>query len=176
MRPRKSQVAILVGLISLTVLLSACSGGKKSVITRQQVSAFLEDMDRAAQRKDVETIVAHLSPSVQFKLTIEGFGPTQTLSLNRDQYRDYATQGFAAIEAYDYRRGDTVINVDPDGQTAYVADETFETARMGGNVMQTVTRGTAVLKMEGDVLMIASGESVGRPAQPGSISRRAVLK
>ncbi|MDT4897409.1 MAG: hypothetical protein QOH25_2486 [Acidobacteriota bacterium] len=159
--------ALSCTLVALCFLSSACSSKPKGFITKQQVAAFLDEMDKAARNKDVDTLVANMSEDVQFKVTVEGFGPTQTLTFNRDQYRDYSKQGFGVIEDYDYRRGETVIKVEPDGQSAYVADETFETTTIGGQVTRTVARGTSILKLEEGKLVIVRGEAVARPLKPG---------
>ena len=166
MYPRTTLLAI--ALMTLCLISGACSSGKKGVITRERVSAFLEEMDNAAQRRDLDTILAHISSKAQFKVTLEGFGPTQNLSYNRDQYAESSRQMFEVLQAYEYKRGDTVINIDPDGQTAYVADETFENATIQGKVIRTVSRGTAVLVLEDGVLKITSSQTVGRPVQASS--------
>jgi hypothetical protein len=171
MYPRTSYTILAIALIALCLTSGACSSGKYGVITRERVSAFLNKMDEAAQRRDLDTILAHVSRKAQFKVTIEGFGPTQNLSFNRDQYADYARQVFAVVQAYEYKRGETVINIDPDGQTAYVADETFENATIQGNVIRTVSRGTAVLVLEDGELKITFSQSVGRPIQASSAPR-----
>lgn len=150
-------------LVALCFLSSACSSKQTGTITEQRVRAFLEEMDRAAKNKDVNAIVANLSEDAKFTLTIEGFGPTQTLSFNRDEYRDYSEQGFSAVSDYDYRRGDTVIRVEPDGQSAFVADETFETTTIGGQTIHSVARGTYILKLENGKLVISRSEAVARP-------------
>ena len=154
-------------LLALCFLSSACSSKPQGFITEQQVTAFLQEMDKAARNKDVDTLVGALSKDVKFKVTVEGFGPTQTLTFNRDQYRDYSKQAFGVVRDYDYRRGETVIKVEPDGQSAYVADETFETTTVGGQVIRTVARGTATLKLEDGKLVIWRSEAATRPLKPG---------
>ncbi len=167
MFPRKSFLPTLAcALIALCFLTSACSSKQKVVITEQQVSAFLAEMDKAGRNKDVEALVAMMSEDVQLKLTMEGLGPTQNITLNRDQYRDYSNQTLSMVKDYDYRRGETVIRVEPDGQSAYVADETFETTTIGNQTFHTVSRGTAVLKLENGKLVIYRSETIARPVQP----------
>jgi ketosteroid isomerase-like protein len=168
--------AICCALFALCFLSSACSSKQTGSITRQQVSAFLEEMEKAANNRDIEAIMSHISPDAQFKVTIEGFGATQNLALTHDQYRDYMTQGFNALESYEYKRGNTVINIEPDGQTAFVADEEFETATMKGQVIRTVATGTSTLKLEDGKLVIVSSNSVGRPAPPTPAAKRVSFK
>jgi hypothetical protein len=176
MFPRNSFQAICCALIALCFLSSACSSKPKGFITRQQVSAFLDEVETAAKNRDIEAIMSHVSPNAQFKVTVEGFGATQNLVLNHDQYRDYMTQALNVIESYDYKRGDTVINIEPDGQTAFVADEEFETATMKGRVISTVATGTSTLKLEDGKLVIVSSNSVGRPATPSAATNRVSFK
>ena len=167
MFPRKSLSTILTcALVALCFLSSACSSKPKGTITEQQVRAFLEELDKAANNKDVDAVIAAMSEDYQIKMTVEGFGPTQVMTLDRDQYRDYSKQAFSAVSDYDYRRGDTVIKVEPDGQSAYVADETFETTTIGGRTIKTVSRGSSILTLENGKLVISRTEALARPQQP----------
>lgn len=176
MSPRKSFQALSWMLIALSLLSSACSS-QKGFITRQQVVALLDEMEKAAKNRDIEALISYISPKAQFKVTIEGFGPQpQTMMLNRDQYREYSLQALNAIETYDFKRGDTVINIDPDGQTAFVADESYETVTMRGRVISTVIRGTSTLKLEDGKLVLVSSESVGRPAPVSPSANRVSFK
>lgn len=160
-------------LVALCFLSSACSSKQTGAITEQQVRAFLEETDRAANNRDVDALIAKLSENVQLKVTIEGFGPTQTLVFNRDQYRDYFKQGFSVVDDYHYSRGETVIKIEPDGQSAFVADETFETTTMGGQTIRSVARGTSILKLENGKLVLVRSEAIARPLQPAKKARSA---
>jgi hypothetical protein len=147
-------------MAALCLLSSACASKQQpqGFITKQQVSAFLDKMDKAANNKDIDAIIPMLSKDVQFRLVIDGFGMSQTLSFNRDEYIDYSRTGFAAVDAYDYRRGKTDIKIEPDGQSATVADEVFETSTMGGKTLRSVARTTSILKLEDEKLVIARSE------------------
>ena len=172
MFPRNSHLSTLsCALVSLCFLASACASKQQGVITEQKVSAFLAEMDKAARNKDVDALVAGMSEDVRLKLTIEGFGPTQTLTFNRDEYRDHSKQSMAVVGDYEYRRGETIIKVEPDGQTAYVADETFETVTIGGQTIGTVARGTSTLKLENGKLVITRSEASARPLKPSENAR-----
>jgi ketosteroid isomerase-like protein len=167
MFPRHSLVSILscALLVALCFLSSACSSKQTGPITEQQVRAFLEEMDKAANKRDVDAVIDAMSEDVELKMTIEGFGPTQIVTLNRNQYRDYSKQALGAVRDYDYRRGETVIKIESDGQSAFVADETFETMTIGGRTIKTVSRGTSILKLENGKLVIARSEVFARPQQ-----------
>ena len=167
MSPNRPLLSILSCALIALCFFSACSSKHNSVITEQQVSTFLNEMDNAARNKDVDGVVSRMSQDVQLKVTIEGFGPTQTVSLNRDQYRDYSNQSLSVTGDYDYRRGETVIKIEPDGQSAFVADETFETTTVRGQVIRTVSRGTSTLKLENGKLVISRSEATLRPLKTG---------
>jgi ketosteroid isomerase-like protein len=172
MLPRRSYLSTLsCVLIALCFLMSACASKQQGVITEQKVSAFLAEMDKAAMNKDVEAIIAGMSEDVRLKVTIEGFGPTQILTFNRDEYRDHSMRSMAFVGDYKYRRGETIIKVEPDGQTAYVADETFETMTIGGQTVGTVARGTSTLKLENGKLVITRSEATARPFSPEGKTR-----
>ncbi|HEX8847761.1 MAG TPA: hypothetical protein VF791_24185 [Pyrinomonadaceae bacterium] len=161
MFPRNSFLRVLpFALIALALLSSACSSRQKGPITRQQVLALLEEIDNAAKKRDVEGLASHFSRDAQLKVTIEGFGPgVQTLNFNREQYLDYSKQALDAMDAYDFKRGETVINIDADGQTAFVADESFETFTIRGQVMRSTARSMSTLKLEDGRLVITASES-----------------
>jgi hypothetical protein len=149
-------------IVALCLISSGCAGKQppppKGFITRQQVSAFLDKMDKAANNKDIDAIIPMLSKDVQFRVTIDGFGTSQTLDLNHDQYIDYSRTGFAAVDDYDYRRGKTEIKIEPDGQSASVADEIFETTTTGGKILRSVARTTSILKLENEKLVMARSD------------------
>lgn len=169
---RKTFPTVLGAIIGLCLLSSACSSGQNAVITREEVEALLVELDDAARRRDVDAVVSRLSETAQLRVTLD-FAPPITLSLNRDQYRDHTKQALSLVEAYEYKRGETVINIEPDGKTAFVADEIFETVTMRGKVIRTVTRSNATLKMENGKLVVTSSESVGGPAKTPPLSPRA---
>jgi hypothetical protein len=153
-------------LIALCFLSSACAKKPKGVITEQQVSAFLEAMDKAAQNNDLDAIIAGMSEDVRLKITLEGFGPTQTLTFDREQYRAHAVQSLGMTDFYDYRRGETVIKIEPGGHSAIVAAETYETSTIGNQTIGAVSRVTSILEMEDGKLVITRSEAVARPYRP----------
>lgn len=161
-------------IAAFCLLSSACSGkqAQGGLITRQQVSAYLAEMDKVANKRDVDALIPMLSKDVKFQITIDGFGTTQTLAFNRDEYVDYCRTGLAAVEDYEYKRGETDIKIEPDGQSAMVADEVFENSTMGGRKMRSVARTTSILKLEDGKLVLARSEGaililkVGEKIQP----------
>ena len=166
--------ALSCALVVVCFLSSACAKKQKGFITEQQVKAFMEEMDRAANNKDVDAIVALMSEDVQLKITTEGFGPPQTVTVDREQYKAQIKQTLGMTQVYHYRRGDTVIKVEPDGQSAMVAAEIFETTTIGGQTIGTVARETSTLEFEDGKLVVTRGEAVTRPLPSVKQSRSAV--
>jgi ketosteroid isomerase-like protein len=161
-------------LLALCFLSGACAKKQKGVITEQQVNAFLKEVDRAANSKDIEAVIALLSEDVHLDLTIEGFGPTQTMSLDREQYRKQMEQTLRMTNVYDYKRGETIIKVEPDGQTAFVIADIYETTKIGGQTIGTVSRETSTLEMEDGKLVVTRSAAVSRPLPSMNKSRPTV--
>lgn len=167
MSPRRLSTRALAAAAALSALcllaLVSCSG-QKSRITKEQVSAFLERMDQAARNKDVAALMTAFSEDAKFKVTIEGSErvPTFTFSMNREIYERHMRDTLGVVEKYDSKRGHTVINIEPDGQTAFVADELFETMTIKGQVIRSIARGTATLKLENGNLVITECDIAGR--------------
>jgi hypothetical protein len=155
---RKGSCAVVVFLISLGLLSSGCASRTEAggVLTEQKIQAALAEIDSAALRRDADAIAGYFSEHAQIKINLSGFGVgKQSMTFGRDQYRDYARQSYAAIEAYDYQRRDTVIKIAPDGQTAYVSDQVFESATMMGRTVRSVTAEAATVKLEGGKVVIS---------------------
>lgn len=164
MFPRKNFTpSISCTLIALCFLLSACAKKEKSVITEQQVNAFLQEMDRAANNNDADGILALMSKDVRLSIKIEGFGPTQTLSFDREQYRTHLKQSLGMTDVYDYKRGETVIKIEPDGQSAFVVADIMETSKIGQQTIGTIARETSTLEMEDGKLVVTRTAAVARP-------------
>jgi hypothetical protein len=162
MFPHNSRLQIFCcTLITLCLLLSAssCTRGRKSRITWQSVAAVLEEIDEAAKSKDADAIVKHFSKDAQIKVSVKGPNDARMeMAFTRDQYRDYAQHSYDLIDSYEYERTETVIKVNPDGQSAVVADEVLESATTGGQTIRSVTRETATFKLEGGRIVLSSLE------------------
>jgi ketosteroid isomerase-like protein len=169
MFPRKLFTPTLsCALVALCFFSGACAKKQKGVITEQQVNAFMEEMDKAANNNDVEAVVAMMSEDVQLSLTIEGFGPTQNMTFDREQYRAYSKQTMAMTDFYDYKRGYTVVKVEPDGLSAFVAAEITETSTIGEQTVGGVSRQTSTLEMVDGKLVITRSAAVMSPLPPVS--------
>jgi ketosteroid isomerase-like protein len=176
MFPRKFfTLTLACALIALCFLSSGCAKKEKGFITEQQVNALMEEIERAANNKDVDAIIALMSKDVQLKITVEGFGPPQTMTLDREQYRTQSKQSLGMTDVYNYRRGETVINVEPDGQSAVVVADVYETTTLGKQTIGTVSRETSILGLEDGKLVITRGEAITRPLPSVKKSRPAVF-
>ena len=151
-------------LIALCLLSSACAKKQKQgFITEQQVNAFMEEMEKAANRNDVDAILAMMSEDVRLSVTVEGFGQTQNLTFDREQYRAHIKQSLGMTNFYDYKRGYTAIQIEPDGQSAFVTAEITETAKIGDQTIGTVSTENSTLELENGKLVITRAAAVSRP-------------
>jgi hypothetical protein len=166
---------ISCSLVALCLLSTACARKEKGVITEQQVNALMEEMDRAANNNDVDAIVALMSKDARLSITMEGFGPTQTLYFDREQYRDYIEQTLKMTDVYDYKRGETVIKIEPEGHRALVVADIIETSTIDGRTIGTIARETSTLEIEDGKLVITRGAAVARPLPPATKARRAAF-
>ena len=164
-------------LLAFCILSSGgCSKKQKGGgITEAQVSSFMEELDRAEKNHDVDAIVALMSEDVRVNITAEGFGPAQNLAFNRDQFKAHSKQSLGMTNLMDYRRGDTAIKVQPDGQSAFVSAEKFKTYTINQQTAGSVTKVSLNLEVEDGKLVITRSDEVSRPlpaekkkARPGS--------
>lgn len=167
MFPRRLFIPTLFSaLIALCFLSGACAKKQKAVITEQQVTTLMEEMDRAANNNDVEAIMALMSEDVRLSVTVEGFGQTQNFTFDREQYKKHIEQTLGMTNVYDYKRGYTVIKVEPDGQSAFVTAEITETAKIGDQTIGTISTENSTLELEDGKLVITRGSALSRPMPP----------
>ena len=72
--------------------LDGCSSEKK--ITESEALDVFNKIDIATKNKDVDAIVAFISEKAEIKAIVTAAGQTQTLTFNRDQYRDFIKKAF----------------------------------------------------------------------------------
>jgi SnoaL-like domain len=167
MFPRRSLIQSLSCALIALCLTTACAK-KETVITEQKINAILEEIDAAARNRDIDTIVKHFSKKARITLKIKSsplvksesrYVPIDTRwTMTRDEYRDYYKRSMSDIDTFDYRRKDTIIKINADGQMAVVGDQVFETAKMGEADVSSVTEETAVFEIEDGQIVITSLE------------------
>lgn len=133
----------------LLVLLATIVSGVPTTATAHQVPAFikqsrgsgireseirniLDAMEAAASQKDVDGILKYMAPTITIKITVQLGSRAQSISLTREQYRQYLQQGFQATQT---RRGNYTnlkIQIAPNGKTATASYTLVEEATLEG--------------------------------------------
>ena len=67
-------------------------------ITESQIRKILADMQTAATKQDVDGIMKYMAPTIAITMTIQTANGSETLTLTREQYRQYLQQGFEMIQ------------------------------------------------------------------------------
>ena len=153
-------------LAVIAALVLACTGGQEQPaaqrggITKEQVEAVLEKLDRAIENRDVDGVLANFSDNAQIKITIEGTGSTMVFT--KSQYASNLKEGWGSVDAYEYSRRNTNIIVSPDGKSATVADDVLESVTISGQVLRTMTSEVATLSLEDGKLVATSMEGIVR--------------
>lgn len=129
------------------------SATKARSITKNEIVALLNRIDKASNNKDVDALCAQMAPNLVAKLTIEGQPP---LTLNLAQYKAAAAQGFAAVQNYKYTRTATQINIAPNGQSARVAATVQEQMTVNGTPMRGMSKQTTTVRLQGGRVLITS--------------------
>jgi hypothetical protein len=154
---------IACALLALCLLAGGCSTQSQVVLTRQQVAGFLEGWDSAQQNEDMAAVIFHLSPKLQYKLTIKGFGETETLTGNYQQYLASTKRGFEVGKLNSRERAATMIGVHPGGQSASAVFDLYENVTIEGEVFRTVTAVIMTIEQEDGRPVITSLEYVTSP-------------
>ncbi len=159
---RLNSLSKITTFLILAFLLNACAAEQKK-ITQQQVANVLSEIDRATQNKDMDGICDFMAKDAKISITIEGFGPTQHLTMTREEYRDNGKKAFIASSDYKFNRQDNKVTIEPDGSSATVTDKTYETVTIEGKEIRSVTSGIAVLRLENNKLVIVALDGVSKP-------------
>lgn len=169
MRSRYSLVVTLAVMMAGASLLSgACAAKRKDVLTEQQILAILDDVDKAANRRDVDGICAHMADDIRIKVMLIGFGDGRDFTFNRQQYKDYTKQGFQEVKSYTYTRKKTKVTIEPGGIRATVRDQICETIIVGNQTVKTVTDGTGKFMLKDGKVVMTSLEGITHPDDPAT--------
>ena len=109
------------------VLLVSCQALAAGPMTVEQIQQVIDAADAAAMRRDTRGIGSYLSEHFQKTVEVPYMGGTAATKLDKRGYLDLIDKGWADIEAYSYRREDTVINVAADGRSGESSSTITET-------------------------------------------------
>lgn len=121
---------------------------RENQIRESQIRAILDAMETAANQKDVAGIVKYMAPNITIKITVQLGTGAQSLSLSREQYRQYLQQGFETAERRSSNYTNLKIQVAPNGQTATATYTLIEEAVLKGQPGTFVSTSQETVKFE----------------------------
>jgi hypothetical protein len=130
------------------VLLVSCRALAAGPMTVEQIQQVIDAADAAAIRRDTQGIGEYLSERFEKTVEIPYRGGTAATKLDKHQYLDLIDKGWADMEAYSYRREDTVINVATDGRSGESSSTITETVVIGGETRVSKVREYARYALE----------------------------
>jgi hypothetical protein len=130
------------------VLLVSCRALAAGPMTVEQIQQVIDAADAAAIRRDTQGIGEYLSERFEKTVEIPYRGGTAATTLDKHQYLDLIDKGWADMEAYSYRREDTVINVATDGRSGESSSTITETVVIGGETRVSKVREYARYALE----------------------------
>jgi len=146
---------VLIGFAIAAATAAPAAVPPASRITERQVRDVLAKATRAANARDVATIMQTLAGDAKVVLDFRGpGGKRQRARMNRDQYEARAREGMRQMEKYAYTREKVDIAIAPDGQSATVKSQVREVAEYrGSTVVAAIDETTTLAFREGKLLI-----------------------
>lgn len=142
------------------VLLPVSSLLADDKITTDQINEVITATDAASENQDTQTIGRYLGEDFYKYIDVPGGAVPATVRIDKEQYLEMIENGWKTIDKYSYDRLDTVIHVDPDGQSAESFSTIVETVVMAdGQEMTSKVREYASYTLENDRTVIVRIES-----------------
>ena len=154
-----SSVCFLLAVCLLSFI--GCATKEKN-ITEAEVLDLMNKIEVAAKNQDIDAVIAAMSEKVQVRATVTASGKTQTVTFDRDQYRDVVRKSFTVGTNYTYSRQKTEVKISADGKSAIVTDEVSESITVNGQVVRTVGAEVATVGRENGKLVIQYLEATGK--------------
>ena len=131
-------------------------------LSEENIGAMYAQLIAAAQDKDVEGVLEHMSDDVHISIQAPadmGGG----MEVDKRQYREMLTQGWDGVDDYRLKVDIQQIDIAADGQSANVRDLTTESMRIQGVQVQASTLETATLQLLDGKVKFSRIEGVIQP-------------
>jgi len=138
------------------VLLVSCQALAADPITVEQIQQVITAADAAALRRDTQGIGTCLSERFEKTVSVPFPGGTAAMKLDKREYLDLIDKGWTGMEAYSYRREDTVINIASDGLSGESSSTITETVVIDGETRVSKVREYAQYALEDGKPVITS--------------------
>lgn len=115
-------------------------------LTEENIGAMYAQLIAAAQDKNVEGVLEHMSDEVRIRIQAPSVMGGD-MEMDKRQYRELLTQGWDGVDDYRLEVEIQQIDIAADGQSASVRDLTRETLRIQGSEVEASTLETATLQL-----------------------------
>lgn len=124
------------------------------VITKAQVKAVLDAIDKALVKKDAAAVAANYASNAVITATILERGETFKTRHGRDDYKKTLEAGFKSFDNYTLQRKELAVDIAPDGKTARCASTLIEKYSFDGKMQEAVSKElTSLAIVDGKVLV-----------------------
>jgi hypothetical protein len=121
-------------------------------LTERDLKAFIAKLDDAIAQRDVDTIIGRIAEHAVISVTVNTFGQTQTLRMNKRQYRDMLTLAWNGASSYEYDRSNEKITIA--GDQATITADIAESIVVEGQKVDTKARERATVESFDGTLML----------------------
>jgi hypothetical protein len=121
-------------------------------LTERDLKAFIVTMDDAIARRDADTIIGRIAEHAIISATVTVFGQTQTLRMNKTQYRQMLTTTWNGASSYEYERSNEKIVID--GDQAMITADIAESIVIEGKQVDTKARERVTVESFDGTLML----------------------
>ncbi len=158
--------------ISVFMAMLACAAnGQQSVgISKAQVQAVLDSIDKACLNKDATAVVANYASNAVITATVVQNGQTYTNRQSRDEYLHVLEGSLKNTADYSLQHKDVVIEIAPDGRTAQCRFTLIEKWRGNNGGMQEgdTKESLSFSLLDGKLLVTKDHSDVTVMAQAGA--------
>jgi hypothetical protein len=158
MRLHLQSILLAVLFLVLPVMASAQSQGE---ITEAQLTAYVNTVDSATRRGNVNGVVATMAKDVKIKTTVvlPSTNEEKVLSLTRSQFATLTRNAMRRRLAYNLVRKNTRFKIYEGGKTATVTSDIYETLTLKEGTVRGVSSEVAIVNLRDGRLLVTSIEA-----------------
>ena len=151
---------IVVAAVLVTLVHSA-NGQQSTNISKTDVQAVLDSIDKACLKKDAAAVIANYASNAVITATIVGsdFPATPVQFDNIDSFKGDLEMGFVADEDYSFQRKQISIEMGSGGETAQCSFTEIATYRFRGKMEKDVIKESIFLAKLGSKVLITKDHS-----------------
>lgn len=127
-------------------------------LTREGIEALLNTLDEAIRRKDVDSVVRHMTSDASITIHMKQGSHQQMALLTREEYRKTLAMAFAFPSANDFTRTTTSVSLAADERSAKISFKSTETLLQANREFKTEGEETLVVNIRDGKPMITSLE------------------